>query len=396
MIRVYYKYNMKAGASVKRDKRRNRFTTIHVVCSMNRRSGLPGRRFFCGRRQGKPKTRKRPSHVISPLTNRGAQGNLSRMRIVFMGADNIALPSFKRLLTNADVAGLVTQPDRPVGRHQVLLPPALKVLAEEADVPVLQPESLRRDGAIERIAEFRPDLIVVMAYGQILPDELIRLAPCGCINVHASLLPRHRGASCIASSIRSGDRETGVSVMDVARRLDTGDVIRASGFRLMGKETAGILHQALGELAPNVLMDVIATLASGAAVRTPQDESLATYAPKLSRRDGLIDWSAPALEIERQIRAFDPWPGTYTMFKDRKGRLKKLKVFPYALVLPQSGGGPGEVVSVDEKGVGVACGEGVLALGTVQPEGGRRMSVCEFAAGYDVRRGMSFAREEES
>lgn len=348
------------------------------------------------RNHRRDKTRKWDHLVISPLTNPDAQGNLSRMRIVFMGTDNIALPSFKRLLMNADVSGLVTQPDRPVGRHQVMLPPALKVLAQEADVPVLQPESLRGDGVTDRIAALAPDLIVVMAYGQILPEELIRLAPCGCINVHASLLPRHRGASCIASSIRQGDRETGVSVMDVVKRLDAGDVLRASGFRLMGKETAGILNQALGELAPNVLADVIQSIASGRVSRIPQDESLATYAPKLSRRDGQIDWSAPAVEIERLIRAFDPWPGTFTMFRDRKGRWKKLKVFPYADVLAADAAAPGEIIAVGEQGISVACGTGALLLRTVQPEGGRRMSVCEYAAGYGIRPGTAFGGEQDA
>lgn len=307
-----------------------------------------------------------------------------------MGTDNIALPSFRRMLGTSDVVGLVTQPDRPVGRHQVLMPPALKTLAEEAGVPVLQPESLRHEQAVDDIAAWAPDLIVVMAYGQILPERLIALAPMGCINVHASLLPRHRGASCVAAAIRDGDTETGISIIDVVKRLDAGDVLRASAFRLIGKETGGILHQALGDLAPNVLMDAIHGIASGSVKRKVQDESLVTYSPKLSRKDGMIDWTRDAVDIERMIRAYDPWPGTYTVIRDKKGRCRKLKIFPFAGFNAKHRGKPGEIISINESGVLVCCGSGSLMIHTVQPEGGRKMSICEFVAGHHLSTGTMF------
>lgn len=320
----------------------------------------------------------------------GLRRQSSRMRIVFMGTDNIALPSFQRLLNSEEVVGLVTQPDKPVGRHQVLMPPALKVMAEEYEVPVLQPKSLKDETSIEDIACLKPDLIAVMAYGQILPERLINLAPSGCINVHASLLPRHRGASCVPASILAGDLETGITIIDVVKRLDAGDMIKSSAFRLIGKETGGILHKALGDLAPNVLMDAIHLLENGQVVRTPQDESLSTYAPKLTRGDGLIDWNCSALEIERKIRAYDPWPGTFTIVRNRKGQTRKLKIFPFGDYHSKSRGIPGEIMSVSERGVLVCCGEGSLMIHTVQPEGSRKMPICDFVAGYALAEGSVF------
>ncbi|MEG0025544.1 MAG: methionyl-tRNA formyltransferase [Akkermansia sp.] len=310
------------------------------------------------------------------------------MRIVFMGTGNIALPSFQRLLHKEEVVGLVTQPDRPVGRHQLMTPPALKVLAENAGIPVLQPESLRKEQAIRELAALAPELIVVMAYGQILSEEVIQMAPHGCINAHASLLPRHRGASCIPAAIRAGDSATGITIMHVVKRLDAGDIIKSAAFPLMGRETAGMVHDALANLAPDVLMDAIHAIASGAPVRIRQNEALVTYAHKLSRADGLINWSLPAHEIERAIRAYDPWPGTSTAFIDKKGRRRNLKVFAPCKVREDLSGNSGEVIAINERGLLVACGQGALLIATVQPEGSRRMSVAHFAPGRLLEKGM--------
>lgn len=317
------------------------------------------------------------------------------MRIVFMGTGNIALPSFRRLLNKSNVVGLVTQPDRPVGRHQVMTPPALKVMAEDADVPVLQPESLRKPEAVQALAELKPDLIVVMAYGQILSEEVISMPPLGCINAHASILPRHRGASCIAAAIKEGDSSTGVTIMHMVRKLDAGDIIKSVSLPLMGKETCGMMHDVLANLAPDVLMDVIHSIESGTATRTRQNEYLATYAPKLQRSDGLIDWNLSAVGIERAMRAYDPWPGTYTLFRDRKGRIKTLKLFPCAKVKKESRGVPGEILSIGEHGLLVACAEGALLVPAVQPDGGKRMSVAQFAAGRPLDPGMIFNPVED-
>lgn len=315
------------------------------------------------------------------------------MRILFMGTGNIALPSFHRLLSKETVVGLVTQPDKPVGRHQVMTPPALKVMAEDAGVPVFQPDSLKSREAVDLLASLEPELIVVMAYGQILTEEVIGLAPLGCINAHASLLPRHRGASCIPSAIRAGDTSTGVTIMHVVRKLDAGDIIRAASLPLMGQETAGMMHDVLANLTPDVLMDAIHGIADGSAPKIPQNESLVTYAPKLNRADGQVDWNLPAAEIERMIRAYDPWPGTYTVFSDRKGRLRSLKFFAPCTVRENLSGRPGEIISCNERGLLVACGSGAISINNIQPEGGRKMTVAQFATGHILEKGMEFEQK---
>ena len=231
------------------------------------------------------------------------------MRIVFMGTGDIAIPAFRSLIRHSDLAGLVTQPDRPVGRHQVLTAPAIKNIAREAGIPVLQPHSLRSPDALSNLRRLNPDLIVVMAYGQILSQEVIDMAPMGCINAHASLLPRHRGAACIQSAIKSGDAETGITIMHIVRKLDAGDIIAQISTPLEGTETGGSLHDKLARMTPDVLLPVIHSIEKGTATRIRQQEILATYAPKLLRADGKIDWTRPAEEIGRMIRAYDPWPG---------------------------------------------------------------------------------------
>lgn len=202
------------------------------------------------------------------------------MRIVFMGTGDIAIPAFRSLIRHSDLAGLVTQPDRPVGRHQVLTAPAIKNIAREAGIPVLQPHSLRSPDALSNLRRLNPDLIVVMAYGQILSQEVIDMAPMGCINAHASLLPRHRGAACIQSAIKSGDAETGITIMHIVRKLDAGDIIAQISTPLEGSETGGTLHDKLARMTPDVLLPVIHSIEKGTATRIRQQEILATYAPQ--------------------------------------------------------------------------------------------------------------------
>ena len=265
--------------------------------------------------------KKRPFFPMIPfskpdltLTCAGRQGKLPAMRIVFMGTGDIAIPAFRSLIRHSDLAGLVTQPDRPVGRHQVLTAPAIKNIAREAGIPVLQPHSLRSPDALSNLRRLNPDLIVVMAYGQILSQEVIDMAPMGCITAHASLLPRHRGAACIQSAIKSGDAETGITIMHIVRKLDAGDIIAQISTPLEGTETGGSLHDKLARMTPDVLLPVIHSIEKGTATRIRQQEILATYAPKLLRADGKIDWTRPAEEIGRMIRAYDPWPGTFTNY----------------------------------------------------------------------------------
>ena len=299
------------------------------------------------------------------------------MRLVFIATGDIALPTFRYLLENGPrPLALVTQPDKPVGRHQTLLPPALKVAALAAGVKVLQPAVIG-DLAGE-LGAMQPDVVAVMAYGQILRHDILALAGSATINLHASLLPRHRGASCIQAAIAAGDAQTGVTAMHVIRALDAGDVICAKAIRIGADETGGGLHDRLAELAPEVLAETLQRLASGLATRTPQDPALATYAPKLEREHGRLDWTLDAVALERRIRAYDPWPGTFTMVREA-GQPKRLKVFP-----PVEVGdwqlGPGEIAVVDGT-LRVGCGAGGLRLHQVQPEGARRMSATDYLRG---------------
>jgi len=243
-----------------------------------------------------------------------------------MGTGDIALPSFKSLIeSDYDILGLFTQPDRPVGRKQVLTPPAIKVMAEEEGIPVWQPERLRGSEEIEVIQELAPDVIVVMAYGQILPKSVIDAPGLACINLHGSLLPKYRGASCVQGPIADGDAKTGITVMHVAPALDEGDMILQHSLDLLPEHTGGVVHDLLAEIAPGALIEGLAKLFSNTAERIVQDDALSCYAPKLLRVDGVIDWSVDADALERKVRAYDPWPGTSTSFIDDKGRTKKLK-----------------------------------------------------------------------
>lgn len=313
------------------------------------------------------------------------------MRILFMGSGEIALPSLERLLASRhEICGVVTQPDRPVGRHQELRGPQTKTLALEAGVPVLQPERLRQGEALAEMETLAPELIVVMAYGQILPRALLELPPVACINVHASLLPRHRGAACIQAPIDAGDAESGLTIMHMAEGLDTGDMILKQAVVLDAGETGGSLHDRLADLAPEALMAAIDQLEAGSATREVQDEALASYARKLGREDGELDWSRPAADLERRIRAYDPWPGTFTAFRDHRGRPRRLKVFPPVEIDDGPAGEPGSLLATEAGRITVACGEGALKLRKLQPDGGRRVNTGEFLAGHPLDAGARF------
>jgi methionyl-tRNA formyltransferase len=303
------------------------------------------------------------------------------MRLVFVATGDIALPAFRYLLDRGPrPLALVTQPDKPVGRHQTLMPPQLKLDAIKAGIPVLQPAVIG-EVAADLIA-LKPDVIVVMAYGQILRHNLLSLAGTATINLHASLLPRHRGASCIQAAIDAGDAETGFTAMHVIRELDAGDVIFAKSIRIAAAETGGGLHDQLADLAPEVLAETLLRLAAGTATRLPQDASLATYAPKLDRANGEIDWSLDAAALERRIRAYEPWPGTFTFVREAD-QTKRLKLFSPVEVCdwPLR---PGEFSGADGK-LRVGCATGALCIHEVQPEGGRRMSATDYLRGRELQ-----------
>ena len=302
-----------------------------------------------------------------------------------MGTGEIGLPAL-RWLANASLVKLVavvTQPDKPVGRSQILMPPAAKALGMTLNLPVLQPQKVRRPEELERIGTLRPDLIVVMAYGQILPKGLLEMPTLACLNLHASLLPRHRGAAPIQASILAGDRATGITVMHMAEGLDTGDILVAKSIPIRRRETGGSLHDRLAEIGPETLSMALGLILERTAPRTPQDESLATYAPKLDRESGKIDWSRDCWYLDRLVRAMNPWPGAFTWVQHPDGAARKLKVYN-ALPMHRISGRIGVVERVGPRGIVVGCGAGGLLLKEVQIEGKRRLSAAEFVRGFSL------------
>jgi methionyl-tRNA formyltransferase len=308
---------------------------------------------------------------------------MAKLRIVFMGTGDIALPSLRSLLNDMEQAyelvALVTQPDKPVGRRQVMTAPAIKELALSHDVAVMQPESAREKNFLEALKATQPDVIVVMAYGQILSQKLLDIPSLACINLHASLLPKYRGAACIQAAIDAGDSHSGITVMHVVKALDAGDMILKMKTPIGACETGGELHDRLADIAPEALRKVLGQLVEGDAERVPQDPEQVSYISKLMREHGELDWSLSAKALERRIRAYHPWPGTSTTFVDSKGRKRRLKIFPQVNVNDQSGK-PGQVLTIDGVLV-VACGEGALTVKSVQADGSRRMSASDFLLG---------------
>jgi methionyl-tRNA formyltransferase len=302
------------------------------------------------------------------------------MRIVFIGTGEIGVPTLQALLKSEhEVVGVATQPDKPVGRSQSIEPPPIKNALSGTNIPVLQPARIKDRQAIEEIRALRPDVIVVMAYGQILPRDVLEIPEIGCLNLHASLLPRWRGAAPIQAAIAAGDREIGITVMYMDEGLDTGDILLQRTVDILPADTGGALHDRLAGVAPETLLESLDLLAKGKAPRTPQDNAVATYAPKLKREDGKIDWSDPAEAIERKIRAFDPWPGAFMTISTNGAH--NLKIFSATVVGLR--GTPGEILKCENDLV-VAAGKGALSLREVQLEGKRRMSAGEFLRGHRV------------
>jgi methionyl-tRNA formyltransferase len=283
---------------------------------------------------------------------------------------------------------VVTQPDKPVGRKQELLPSTIKKEALARGVPVLQPKRMRNPEAVAEIETLHPELIVVMAYGQILPAGVLNAPSIACLNLHASLLPRHRGAAPIQAAIEAGDTETGLTVMYMDEGLDTGDILLEKRIGISSTETGGSLHDRLAQLSPEALGEALDLLESGRAPRAPQDSALATYAPKLSRESGVIDWTADAAQIDRKIRAMNPWPAASTFLPSKSGPPLKLKVFS-ALRIENEGGVSGTVLSSGKNGLLVAAGTGAIQLGEVQLEGKKRMDIKDLLLGNPIPPGAS-------
>ncbi|NJD90526.1 MAG: methionyl-tRNA formyltransferase [Geobacter sp.] len=300
------------------------------------------------------------------------------MRIVFMGTPQFACPTLQMLLDRGEnVVGVVTQPDRPKGRGQQLQPPPVKELAEQYAIPVFQPLKVRVPEAVEQIRAFAPDLIVVVAFGQILPKVLLDIPPLGCINVHASLLPRYRGAAPLNWCIINGETETGVTTMMMDVGLDTGDMLLKRAIPIHPDEDAVSLHDRLSQLGAETMAETLDLLAAGQLRPEKQDDSLSCYAPMLKKELGAIDWQKSPVAISNLVRGITPWPGAYTRLDG-----KTLKLFS---ARPGSGAGvPGAVLSAGKGGLEVACLGGSVIFTDLQLEGKKRMTAADFLAGYRV------------
>lgn len=305
------------------------------------------------------------------------------MRIAYLGSGTIGVPTLRWLLEapNVEVSTVITQPDRPSGRRLEVHFSAIKQLALASGIPVFQPEKIRSEEAVAHLVSLKPDLLVVMAYGQILPSSLLSLSPLGSLNLHASLLPRHRGAAPIQAALLAGDRCTGITVMWMDEGLDTGDILLQDSFEMASDETAGSLHDRLAAQAPLVLQKALALVAAGQAPHRKQDDNEATYSPKLDRRSGRIDWSQGAEEIARRVRAFYPWPGCSAELELTDGRLLEVKIHKALAV--EGHAESGEV----REGFLVGCGGGgMVRVLELQAAGGKRMEVPAFLRGHEVVR----------
>ncbi|MGX8943247.1 methionyl-tRNA formyltransferase [Symbiopectobacterium sp. Eva_TO] len=295
----------------------------------------------------------------------------SSLRIIFAGTPDFAARHLEALLASPhQVVGVFTQPDRPAGRGNKLTPSPVKVLAEQQGVPVLQPKSLRPAENQQLVADLQADIMVVVAYGLILPQAVLDMPRLGCINVHGSLLPRWRGAAPIQRSLWAGDAETGVTIMQMDAGLDTGAMLHKLSCPITPQDTSASLYDRLAELGPQGLLTTLASLAQGTAVAEKQDDSLATYAEKLSKEEAKLDWSLSAEQLERCIRAFNPWPVSYITIDEQP-----VKVWKASALDTNHSAQPGTIISADKQGIQVATARGVLNLLQLQPAGKKPMSV---------------------
>ena len=298
------------------------------------------------------------------------------MRIIFLGSPAFALPTLQALIHSPhEVIAVVTQPDRPAGRGHAPAPPPVKTVALANGLRVLQPERVSEPEVVEQLRALEPDVAIVAAYGQILRQRFLDLPKRGSLNVHASLLPRHRGASPIAAAILAGDAVTGVTIMEVVRALDAGPMVAKVVVPILDGDTTGSLETRLAEAGAKKLIEVLEPWALGEITPEAQDESLATYAPMLKREDALIDWSRPAVEIWRQVRAFNPWPIAYTSWRNEQ--LRVLEASP----LDTNKGEPIGTVVPEREGFAVQTGEGLLVLSQLQLAGKRALSSDVFLRG---------------
>ena len=309
------------------------------------------------------------------------------LRIVFFGTPDFAVPTLDRLLSSPHlVCGVVTQPDRPRGRGQRLQPPPVKAAALAHQVPVIQPGLLKDPEVGRKLREWRPDLGVVVAYGKILPESLLAIPRLGMINVHASLLPKYRGAAPVQRAVIAGERETGVTIMRVVKRLDAGPMLATARRPIAPDETSDVVERDLASLGAALLVDVVGALADGDVTEEAQDDTRSSYAPRLTKEEGLVDWSLPPTDIHNRVRGLYPWPHAYSFIDGARLILLASRVEPGS-----TRAAPGTVTGTSSGVIEVATGhEGRIAIVQVQPEGRRPMHAREFLAGHPVETGARF------
>lgn len=318
------------------------------------------------------------------------------MRVVFMGTPDFAVNTLEAIIkAGHEVLMVVTQPDKPKGRGKAMQFTPVKEVAVRENIPVLQPVRVREDTVLRQLKEAAPDVIVVVAYGQILPEDILNLPEYGCINVHASLLPKYRGAAPIQWAVINGEQHSGVTTMYMAKGLDTGDMIDRVVVPLSPEETGGSLHDKLSRAGAELLVETLDKIKVGTAVRTPQDDSMSSYASMLSKSLGNIDWTKTAVEIERLIRGLSPWPSAFTYLNGKTLKLWRTKVLKDT-ELPRGSlteGQAGEIVYVDKKSFVVKAGEEYINVLELQLEGKKRMETDAFLRGYTLEAGCVLSRE---
>ena len=307
------------------------------------------------------------------------------MKIVYMGTPDFAVPPLAALVENGyEVTAVITQPDKPKGRGKTLMPTPVKEEALKHEIPVYQPAKVRDPEFLETLQKLEPDMIIVAAFGQIIPKVILDMPQYGCINIHASLLPKYRGAAPIQQAVIDGEKESGVTIMKMGTGLDTGDMISQAVVELREDETGGSLFDRLAETGAELLIRTIPSIENGTAVYTKQpEESPTPYAAMITKQMGLLDFSKSAVVLERLVRGMNPWPSAYTFLNN-----KTLKVWKCSVESGSCGKDvPGTIIDVDKKGIHVACGEGTLILEEVQLEGKKRMETDAFLRGYHVTAG---------
>jgi methionyl-tRNA formyltransferase len=306
---------------------------------------------------------------------------MTGLRLVFMGTPDFAVPSLRKLVDLGEqVVAVITQPDRPKGRGQRMAPPPVKLLAAAHGIPVLQPEKVRAPEFVEIVRGLHPDLIVVTAFGQILPKTILEIPRFGCINIHASLLPRYRGAAPINWCIINGETETGVTIMQMDEGLDTGDMLLKKSVPIGPDDDAQSLHDRLSVAGADALGEVLELLVTGKLSPEKQDDRLSIYAPMLKKEDGCIDWERDPRYICNMVRGLTPWPGAYTFLEEKVLKICRCRV-------AGGDGRPGTVLQADRAGLVIACGDGGVLVEELQLEGKKRLSVRDFLAGYNIKPG---------